>query len=370
MVLARMMLRLSSKCAATVLAVCLAASAAEREKPVAFIAKSMFTQHTPAGDASIPIETSVDLTTAHPEMTRAALIFHGKGRDAEGYFHDLERAASDAGESAHTILIAPQFLREEDVQAHHLPSRMLRWHLGSWTAGLPAAAPQPLSTFQIVDALLRVLGDRRMFPNLKRVVLFGHSGGGQLLNRYAIVGREPQALSAAGIHVRFVIANPSSYFYFSDERPRADGSLAAFDRERCPRFDRWRYGPEQAPPYVEDTSARAWDERESAYARADVVYLLGTADTDPAQADLDTSCAGEAQGAERFERGKAYFRYLRSRHPLDFQGRLWFVPDVGHTGRKMVESACGIAAIFDSGTNGLSDRRDAGCSAASSSFER
>jgi hypothetical protein len=327
----------------------LAAPASETE-PVAFIAKRIFTVHTPAGEAAIPIDTSVDLAIVHPEITRAAIVFHGKGRDAEGYYHALERAATEAGQSAeHTILLAPQFLREEDVAAHHLPNQVLRWHRGAWTAGLPATGPQALSTFDVLDALLRTLGNRTTFPNLNAIVLIGHSAGAQLLNRYAIVGREPAALSA-GIHVRFVIANPSSYFYFSDDRPQPDGPFASFHRARCPEFDLWKYGPEHAPPYVAATSADAWEKRESAYAHADVIYLLGTTDTDPAQVDLDTSCAGEAQGSERFDRGKAYFRYMQSRHPGDLRQHLWFVPDVGHTGSRMVESTCAIAAIFDSGS--------------------
>jgi hypothetical protein len=249
---------LLSTCAVAFLCAGLAGSAAEVEQPVTSLGKLTFVVRTPGGDAGIPIDTSVSLATAHPEITRAALVFHGKGRDIAGYYHALERAASDAGPIAeHTLLIAPQFLREEDVAAHDLPHQFLRWHLGSWTAGFPATAPQALSTFDVIDALLRRLGDRAEFPNLDTVVLAGHSAGGQLLNRYAIVGREPQALSAAGIHVRFVIANPSSYFYFSDDRPRADGSFATFPRARCPGFDRWRYGPRRAPPYLRGRLGKA-----------------------------------------------------------------------------------------------------------------
>jgi len=80
-----------------------------------------------------------------------------------------------------------------------------------------------------------------------------------------------------------------------------------------------------------------------------VIYLLGDDDSDPAQADLDTSCAGESEGAERLSRGKAYFRYLHDRHPQDFRGRLWLVPAAAHVGSSMIDSACGIAALFDRG---------------------
>jgi hypothetical protein len=82
---------------------------------------------------------------------------------------------------------------------------------------------------------------------------------------------------------------------------------------------------------------------------SDVIYLMGTDDTDPEQADLDTSCAGEAEGSERLERGKSYFRYLKSRHPQDLTQQLWFVRGVAHVGSLMVESPCAIAAVFEHG---------------------
>jgi hypothetical protein len=306
--------------------------------------------HSPLGDASLPIEASADLGGHHPEVEKAVVVFHGKGRNVEGYFHALERAAEKAeSDSQHSLLLAPQFLREEDVEAHHLPQQFLRWHAGSWTAGEPALGPVQLSTFEVIDELLVILGNHQQFPNLRRIVLVGHSGGGQLLNRYAIVGTEINKLGSAGVGLRFVIANPSSYFYFSDDRPLADGSFAPFRSASCPDFNHWRYGRANAPSYVGDTSRAAWESREQRYAITEVIYLLGADDTDPAQVDLDTSCAGEAEGSERLDRGKAYFRYLKGRHADNFRQQLWLVPGVGHVGSHMVDSACGIAAIFDHG---------------------
>jgi hypothetical protein len=323
-------------------------SAAEREKPVTHLARQAYTMHTAQGDAIIPAEISVNLNSIHPEITRAAIVFHGKGRNVEGYFSALEHAAREAGQSAgQTLLWAPQFLREEDAEAHHLSKQFLRWHAGSWTSGEPASGPLPLSTFDVIDAMLATLANREHFPNLTAVVLIGHSGGGQLLNRYAIVGKS--ALVLGGIHLRFVIANPSSYFYFSDDRPQADGSFSPFRAAACPAFNHWRYGPVHAPVYVAVTSPAAWQQYELDYAKKDVIYLLGSEDTDPAQVDLDTSCAGEAEGAERLDRGKYYFRYLGNRHPQDFGHQLWFVRGVAHVGSRMVESPCAIAAVFQHG---------------------
>ena len=75
-----------------------AVSAAEHEKPVTHLAKQTYTMHTALGDASVPVEISVDLNAIHPEITRAAIVFHGKGRNVEGYFSALERAAHEAGQ--------------------------------------------------------------------------------------------------------------------------------------------------------------------------------------------------------------------------------------------------------------------------------
>ena len=54
-----------------------------------------------------------------------------------------------------------------------------------------------------------------------QVVIFGNSAGGQFVNRYAAVGRGPGALAARGIQTRFIVANPSTYLYFGDDRPHA-----------------------------------------------------------------------------------------------------------------------------------------------------
>jgi hypothetical protein len=85
----------------------------------------------------------------------------------------------------------------------------------------------------------------------------------------------------------------------------------------------------------------------------EVVYLLGTQDTDPNHPALDKSCSGELEGPYRFFRGKAYFRYIQIRHPElaaeSAAQQLWAVPGVDHDGDRMLNSPCGLAALFDTG---------------------
>jgi len=325
--------------------------AAERVEPVTAVASKGFQISTAQGSGVVPFLISLDWSKPQPKISRAVIIFHGKGRDVEGYYRTLMEAADDAGSAGReTAFIAPQFLDEEDISAHHLAAEILRWHGTAWEAGEAAVAPFPVSTFEIVDALLSRLGDRGVFPNLKNVVLAGHSGGGQLVQRYAVVGREAGTLSKAGVHVRFVIANPSSYLYFSDERPTANGGFAPFKNEACRDFNRWKYGTIGAPEYVKINADNSWAVMEAAYAQRDVIYLLGTADTDPREKDLDISCSAEAQGAMRFARGQAYYSYLRGRNHGTWNQHLWFAPGVAHSSHKMFTSGCGVRAVFDTGS--------------------
>ncbi len=318
--------------------------AVEETEPVKIIASQRTEITTPSGAAVLPLDISLDWSKPQPRVTRAVILLHGKGRDVDGYYRGLVHSAREAGgAAAENILIAPQFLNEDDVREHGLPQEVVRWRTGAWEAGGPAVGPAPISAYEVLDALLLRLADRAMFPNLKDIVLAGHSGGGQAVQRYAVVGKATEEIAAKGIHVRFVIANPSSYLYFSDERPVPHGF-------GCSGWNRWRYGTRDAPAYVKTTKKIGWEEMEAAYAKADVIYLMGEEDTDPRQKDLDVSCAGEAEGATRLERGRAYFAYLKARHPADWGQRLWLVEGVAHSGERMVEAPCGVKALFATGT--------------------
>lgn len=319
-------------------------AAESKHVPVDYVARSTLRITTSAGTGLLPIYVSADLTKPQPHVTRVIVIFHGKGRNAENYFRSTNDAVEAAGKAGRgTIVIAPQFLIEEDADAHHLESAFLRWHQERWESGQNAERPAAISSFDAIDALLAPLADRSRFPGLAQVVLAGHSGGGQILQRYAVVGRGEAALTKVGIRVRYVIANPSSYVYFSEDRPLSAGGFAPYTGS-CQNFNRWKYGLQDPPPYVGQASIA---DMEESYSRRDVIYLLGTADTDPHHPDLDVTCAGETEGPYRLARGTAYFAYIKARHAQGFSQRLWEVPGVAHDERRMFHSSCGMEALFD-----------------------
>lgn len=300
----------------------------------------------PIGTAQAALELSTDWSRPHPEIRRALVIVHGRLRNAATYFRSGETATQAAGASADTLVIAPQFLNEEDVKRHRLPDDLLRWQGNAWMGGEPALGPSPLSSFAVFDALLAHLADRRLLPNLQEVVIAGHSGGGQVVQRYAVLGQGERPLAGSGIRLRFVVANPSSYAYFDAERPDTQGRPAPFaGAATCPDFDTWKYGMQGLPAYAEGRSAATLEQH---YAALDLTYLLGAKDMDPNHPALDKSCAAEAQGPYRLARGLNYYHYLQGRHAALPQ-RLVQVPGVGHNGDAIFTSAEGRRALFGTG---------------------
>lgn len=316
---------------------------APNEQPVRAVAPTAI--HLPGG-ARAPVLFSD--AWHHPaqsaHITSALIVIHGRLRNADVYYDSAERAVVAAGRSLNdTLLVVPQFLAEADIAAHGLFADTLAWDWTGWMGGDPAMRPAPVSSFAVIDAIIEQLADAVRFPALTQFVVVGHSGGGQVVHRYAVVTQDAASMQARGIRSRYVIANPSSYVYFDAQRPQADGTFAPFDRAGCDNFDHWKYGPQHAPAYIGTTP---FDELERAYVARDVRYLWGERDCSPTHPALDISCAAQAQGPDRLSRGRAYFRYLQQRHKAELAHQAAVVPGVGHDGDGMLTSSEGIAALF------------------------
>ena len=315
------------------------ARAAEEVAPNSKPVKAVATALIPVGSQGVlPLFVSADWSKPLPGITRAVLVLHGRLRNADVYYRSAltaQAAAGDAGKS--TIMIVPQFLARIDIDAYHLPDDVLHWSLEGWEGGDAAEGPQPASSFDALDAILARLADRHLFPDLRQVVVAGHSGGGQVVQRYAIATKGEAALKEKNIAIRYVVANPSSYAYFSADRPERQIAAA------CPGYNNWKYGMEARPPYLASASAAELEQR---YVARQVIYLLGTSDINPDHPALDKSCMAEAQGPYRYARGHAYAAAMAARDGGTPNHRLWDVRGVGHDGDKMLTSPCGLAALF------------------------
>ena len=180
---------------------------APSERPVPVVADARL----PVGPGVLPLYLSQDWTAALPGISRAIILLHGRRRDADTYRAVAENAARAAGAAAQgSLLIVPQFLASPDRRQHRLPPDLLQWSLEGWMGGEPAEAPAPISSFEALDAILARLADRVRFPALRNIVVAGHSGGGQVAQRYAVLGRGGDRLPAAGLSMRYVVAHPST----------------------------------------------------------------------------------------------------------------------------------------------------------------
>lgn len=294
------------------------------------------------GNGRLPVLGSRDLETAQPDIVRAVITIHGRDRDAASYDRIARDGLARAGAAGiGTLLLTPRFADDGDPD---LARDTLRWHGNDWMEGGLADGPAALGSFEALDAILARLSDRKLFPALRTIVLAGHSGGAQLVQRYAVLGHMPKLLTAKGLQVRFLVANPSSYSYFTADRPTQDGGFAPFPLDQCHRFDDWKYGMHALPDYADGASGAVLEQD---YVQRDVTYLLGTADTDPSLDALDRSCAAEAQGPNHLIRGRDFVRYLRLRHPIGLNQYEYDIAGVGHDAQAMLTSDCALATIYD-----------------------
>jgi pimeloyl-ACP methyl ester carboxylesterase len=283
----------------------------EQYRPVRTVGAQRVLVSGPEGTGLLACDASGPL--GGPQRGPVVVVVHGALRDSDRYLASARHAARLAASDA--LIVAPQFLADVDRA-----DGALYWRVEGWKGGYPALGPAPLSSFGVMDSLLARLAPAPG-PD-PAVVVFGNSAGGQFVNRYAAVGRGPDVLAARGLRVRFVVANPSTYLYFSRERPVPVPDAA--------HVNDWRYGFDRAPGYVDANPGRSLER----YLGRDVTIVLGELDNDEASLLLEVSPAAMAQGTNRLDRGLRYDQHVRAlarAAGLPFRHRLIRLAGVGHT---------------------------------------
>ena len=325
-----------------------AAHAAIQAAPAQLCSRSMPVQ---AGGATLELRycADFDLLGAPRTQRRAVIALHGTDRNAVDYLRYVQDAADLAGERSRTLLVAPQFVTEEELRAYNLSPQTAYWSDSGWKQGNrslddPAFPRQGrVSSFAALEQLIERL--QQVAPDLDTVVIAGHSAGGQFVQRFAAGNDLDGNPDTVGIH--YLVANPSSYLYFSDERLDRDLDQFIVPVSTGCRtwYNDYKYGLDELNSYMAAAGAGTIAQR---YPGRRVAYLLGADDDDPNSSSLDTSCAAQHQGRHRRERGEIFARHLRDRFGVVEVGghETSVIPGVGHSGRRMLQSDCALYYQF------------------------
>ena len=296
-------------------------------------------------------------------ITGALMMIHGAGRDADNYFRHALAAAFLAGALENTVIISPRFASNDGNTCRDtLAANELNWNCerDSWRTGGVAVDNGKIASYDMADEILRKLTRKEVFPNLRAIVVAGHSAGGQFVTRYEMANQVHDRL---GVPISYVVSNPSSYAYLDSLRPSpsaiptnvaaaAPGFIPPIpvnppppfvtfsDARNCTTYDSWPYGLQNRVGY----STRLTDDQlRKQLAARQTTYLLGGLDILPLFG-FDPSCSAMAQGPTRLARGLAFVKHVNERYGA--QHKSLVVPACGHNARCMFTADPALALLF------------------------
>lgn len=301
---------------------------------------------------------SYPLDVRNEAITNVLVVVHGAGRNPDDYFRSGVASAFLAGKLDRALVIAPRMASNDGGGCRdELAPDEISWDCQTWRSGGPSTTHPDVTSFDFLDDILRQVARKDVFPNLKAIVVTGHSAGGQVTNRYGMSNALHDAL---GVPVSYVISNPSSYAYPTDERPtpgawpltaNAPGYILDVEEDAplfrslgdgsgCSGYDQWAYGFKNRTGYT----AKLSDEQLARQlASRPTTYLLGQVDILPLSG-FDSRCQAMAQGPTRQARGQAYARYVNEK--LGGNHRVVVVTGCGHNGRCMFTSNPALPLLF------------------------
>ena len=282
---------------------------------------------------SIPIVTSNPLDKNNNETEYLIIMIHGAGLNANKTFETGQKIIDSLKLPKDRFwVLAPQIIEGVKLDEKGLLFWDRRWRSGgkSLSTGLNKDLPS-LSSFEVIDRLIDVAVKRN--PGIRRIIILGHSAGGQFVVRYAAINSRHELLEQQGVSIRYVVANSSSYPYLDQTRFHfnAAGEILITSREElmnCPSYNKYKYGLEELYGYAEALSPQIIRTR---LLSRPVMFVLGTADTDR-DWGLDKSCESDVQGKNRHERGLMYKHHLGSFVKSSPKSQhIWLeIPEVGH----------------------------------------
>lgn len=188
-------------------------------------------------------------------LMRAVIVVHGLNRDPWNYHAATVQAlakasAQDPTKNLDTVAVMAPYFPNGDDKGFAYPwddegqdlagrahSPALVWWTSAWSAGAVNNYPprtRSVSSFAVLDQVVQWFGDRQRFPSMQQIVVAGHSLGGQMVQRYAAVGRKAREELGVEVPVDYWVGDPNSLVWLNETRP--------LPVESCPEYDHYREG--------------------------------------------------------------------------------------------------------------------------------
>lgn len=284
------------------------------------------------------------------KIKQLVIYIHGARRNGLDYYEWGEKAVKAANNTYETLFIAPQFTSEKDLQDHNHDASHVFWTNNNWRIGDESVSSKKrmmedsFSSFALVDSMIARVCDKKLFPKLKKIIIIGHSAGGQFVSRYVGITPMPNVLKK--YNFSFIVMNPSTYMYLDDRRPVKTETGLTFikpDTSGCPNFNDYPRGMEKLNPYALKVGVEMIKQQ---FLNRDIRFILGEKDVNVNDSSLDKSCEGNMQGGFRLERGQFFYEYLQLYSNKKKIHQIEVVPDVAHDGDKMVNSKAARWHLF------------------------
>lgn len=189
--------------------------------------------------AQLPLYTSVypsHLRSGSSTIKNAFILLSDNMSQTENLFCTMLASAAFEQQKSSSVLIAVQFLYEgQEVSSTcakpQNSSSWLTWpSTNAWTEGSDSISTSNdfnTSSYAALDAVLSMLKDQVLFPNLGSITVTGFGNGANALQRYASISSQTSEASNVdnGI-LRFVLVDPSSFMYDNPNRVPSSSYLS------------------------------------------------------------------------------------------------------------------------------------------------
>ena len=262
------------------------------------------------------------------KIERVVIALAGVWRDAWVYINlmgNAYRVAQNYDElnvkDDTVLLMAPVFFNQMDRNRGSVKNNEISFHDAGWSAGGSVREPREfkhISSFDVLDSMIDMVMDKSKFPNLKNVVIAGHSMGGQMALHYVMTKKS----MSYDDKISYWVGDPGAYTYLSSSRP--------FSTKNCDNYNDWPYSITNVaslPNYAQNHAGPNGSHLEDLFRSRKVHFAVAENDNGAGV----KSCAAQTQGPNRIARASEWIvaqgnssRGWPSRHTLDY------MPGISH----------------------------------------